>query len=233
MTPREERNRLTGLLKMQMHCGLSGFLFTTIWLVAVYWLLKVPLTYDALWWAPIYFSLFILTWMAGASIPHEIDPDDPSKATETRQKLDHALLKLRQCSVIAVFTIACLIILSGGPNSPFVFFYTMTYTLTLSKIKAPRVDLYAFLFFGSTLFIAFVITYFNWYDGIQLIIPSDVLKKVLSEQSSFVIAGVGAIASLVVPTVSEYIVRKARNKTMKENHRIDESTANFSGGGKA
>ena len=31
---REERNRLTGLLKMQMHCGLSGFLFTTIWIAA-------------------------------------------------------------------------------------------------------------------------------------------------------------------------------------------------------
>ena len=106
---------------------------------------------------------------------------------------------LRLCSILCVFATALFIALTGGAHSPFVAFYVMTFTLTLSYSKQPSAPILLLLFFGITSFFAFLLG--------QPRIPNSgnaSIEQLLTTGGYYWAVAFGCFASILIASISRF-----------------------------
>jgi MFS family permease len=198
-----------GLFAMQAHTGLFGVLFTTFWFLIVSFFLPtfwnnggVPLAILAstivLAFLFLSFTSSLLSnYLADRLIRWDLNSPDKSRM-DVRVRVWMTLL-----SASYVFVICCLIWLTGGATSPFISFYVMTFTLTISRSSLPYPGLFVLLYFlAAILFACFA--YEIWQSPIT---AADITTIQQSRFQYFVLVFfIGA--ALIVPTLSAYFIEK-------------------------
>ena len=127
-----------------------------------------------------------------------------------KAEIKNAKRLLRTSSIVCVLTISLLIYASGGPYSPFVVFFTMTFTLTLSQISVDKTVFMALGIFLIVLSAAYYFSYFTQFQGyyqilefqIPIIIPFASLKSLVGHPFYFFMFVFGAWMSLIIWTGS-------------------------------
>jgi hypothetical protein len=209
-------------LDMQMHCGFWGFVIAVLWSFLIFLGYKfgsgvdLPLmVYGVV--AVIALAYLATAWITLLNRKKILDGDDAGSeevVTDHSIRAKRARKALFRRSAIYIVLTVALMWATGGAQSFIVVFYTMTYTLTLSKIRVENYELKLLFAFLAPLFVvlmAFVL------QSIELIrfgtlIEKDLLNELLLDPTQQVLLAIGACVSLVIPTLSVRGANKRRGK---------------------
>jgi hypothetical protein len=199
------------LYLMEAMTGGFGALFTVGWLLAVRTINSAVA--DQVLVYPILIVLaFLLLLMASIAVIYDggltgfANMRNPASLTaEAKQRLEIlARIGIMLLSVGFALTTAVLIWLSGGARSPFVPFFVMTFTLTVSYTRALP---WFWILFGFYFFIISVACYMASYHAPHTAVPGD-WDKLLAAELQTVLHWFFLGASLFVPALSSWVVER-------------------------
>lgn len=200
------------LFFMQAHVGFCGIFFASLWfMTATIYISNIWAnggTKLLLMVGGISMSFFLLSWVSSwfaihfSNVLQELRHD-----TVHREVLQSKLeIQVRVGMVVLissyVITLAALIWLTGGVDSPFIPFYVVVFALTISKCNLPYPGNVVLAYF----LIAIMVAFFGA-SYLGSFIPSSDLARIQDSSFQYAMRGVFILASLIAPTISAYLIK--------------------------
>lgn len=190
---------------MQAHCGASGIFFAALWFFLAHhykFINLLSFKEFEFYLLLIILSLFVLPIYPIGGIARGQFEDNKIKRSRNL---------LRLCSVLCVTAFTLLLWFTGGPSSPFVSLFVMTYTLTLSKVKTPSGPIVVLLVF----LISFLISSIS--AKINPVFSDEIFKQISYSNLNYYSLFIGGAFSFIIPFGSILLVKhKAYKESLKK-----------------
>lgn len=207
----EEKKTLNSNFAMQCNCGIVGLLLTILWalVMVLYENLSVSTSLNlrdiltTLFYIAIAFIIPLIVIIFYISLP------DHDKPIATKKNTNVKLNLLIWFFSFYYLVCSCFLMLSsGGPGSPITVYFTMTYTLTILRVKTLTRQIIALFIYILGLSAVCLATYY--YSDLGPNTPNFIMRKNVflafqNEALYFWSICVGVALSLVVSTFSPYI----------------------------
>lgn len=206
-----------GLFAMEGHTGGCGIAFTAIWYFCV-WIFDRSVLNTELVSCGIVIAVlfFALMWLAlpfanGAQLSLErINQEDDPDAKNALQRAAELRVRRRIAFLSASYAIVCsaLIFVTGGATSPFAAFYIMIFTLTITKNKTPHPGFAIMGYFILCIWIACAAR-----GKVAWPLTDADMETIYKAPFHAWLHALFIGASMVVPTVSKYLVERKEEET--------------------